>query len=223
MGASDPPGATGFVVAGGASRRMGRDKALLPWGRATLLDHTLARLAACCDEVRILCGSRTRYAERGVPLVLDRVPGAGPLGGVLSGLETLDGELGLFLAVDLPSVGSALLKHLLKRAGGHDAVVPRSPQGPEPLCAVYRRTCLPAIRRRVASGDLKMTSFYAEVRVLEIDPEELRAFGDPNELFRNLNTAADYSGSVMPAAGDTIRIPGKRPRNPVMSPRGRRR
>jgi len=171
---------------------MGRDKALLPWGEGTLLDHAVRRLAACCDDVRILCGREARYAGCGRPLVLDRVPEAGPLGGVLSGLESLDGELGLFLGVDLPAVSVMLLRRLLERAPGHDAVVPRSPGGPEPLCAVYRRSCLPAIRSRVTAGDLKMTSFWPEVRVLEVGPDELSAFGDPSELFRNLNEPADY-------------------------------
>ncbi len=201
MRPAERPKVTGFVVAGGESQRMGRDKALLPWGEATLLDHTVRRLAACCDDVRILCGQKARYADRGRPLVLDRVPGAGPLGGVLSGLESLDGELGLFLGVDLPAVSVAVLRHLLERAAGHDAVVPRSPKGPEPLCAVYRRTCLPAIRGRVAGGDLKMTSFWPEVRMLEVGPDELSAFGNPADLFRNLNQPADYDQASQDGVG----------------------
>jgi molybdopterin-guanine dinucleotide biosynthesis protein A len=201
MGPAARPRVTGFVVAGGESQRMGRDKALLPWGEGTLLDHSVRRLAACCDDVRILCGREARYAERGWPLVLDRVPEAGPLGGVLSGLESLDGELGLFLGVDLPAVSVALLRHLVEQAPGHDAVVPRSPGGPEPLAAVYGRTCLPAIRSRAADGDLKMTSFWPDVRVLEVGPDELWSFGDPSGLFRNLNEPADYDQASRDGGG----------------------
>jgi molybdopterin-guanine dinucleotide biosynthesis protein A len=192
MGPAERPRVTGFVVAGGESQRIGRDKALLAWGEGTLLDHAVRRLTACCNDVRILCGQEARYAECGLPLVLDRVADAGPLGGVLSGLESLDGELGLFLGVDLPGVSVALLRHLVERAPGHDAVVPRSVKGAEPLCAVYGRTCLPAIRSRVAGGELKMTSFWPEVRVLEVGFAELSAFGAPSDLFLNLNEPADY-------------------------------
>jgi molybdopterin-guanine dinucleotide biosynthesis protein A len=190
-----PAEAVGFVVAGGASRRMGRDKALLPWGQATLLDHAVARLREVCAEVRILCGPKPRYAERGVALELDVVEHAGALGGVLSGLRRLKPRgAGVFLAVDLPLVTPALLSHLLRLGEGFDAVVPRSPDGPEPLCAIYRESCRPAIERTLAAGDPKMTAFWPEVRVREATAAELERFGDPAVLFRNVNAPEDYAG-----------------------------
>ena len=189
--------AVGFVVAGGASRRMGRDKALLPWEGATLLDHALARLRRVCGEVRILCGPQPRYAERGVPIVLDQVPDAGALGGVVSALRTLSsGAFGLFLAVDLPLVPVPLLAHLLQLSPGFDAVVPISQRGPEPLCAVYRESCRIAAERRIASGEPKMTSFWPEVRVREVPEAELASFGDPASLFRNVNSREDYEATT---------------------------
>jgi molybdopterin-guanine dinucleotide biosynthesis protein A len=181
----------GFVVAGGDSQRMGRDKALLPWGGADLLDHAIARLRAVTDDVRILCGPRTRYLDRGLPVHPDLAPGAGPLGGVLTGLAAAPDRPGLFLAVDLPHVPVALLARLVERAGGRDAVVPVSPRGPEPLCALYGPACREPIRRRVAAGDLKMTAFWPEVRVLQPGAAELREFGDPEGMFRNLNAPED--------------------------------
>ena len=181
----------GFVVAGGESRRMGRDKALLPWAGADLLDHAVARLRAVADDVRILCGPAMRYVERGVPVEPDLVPGAGPLGGVLTGLAAAEGRAGLFLAVDLPHVPVALLAGLVERVGAWDAVVPVSPRGVEPLCAVYGPGCREPMRRRRDAGDFRMTGFWPEVRVLELGPAELREFGDPGEMFRNLNTPED--------------------------------
>ncbi len=172
---------------------MGRDKALLPWGGVDLLDHAIARLRAVTDDVRILCGPERRYAERGLPVEPDLVSRAGPLGGVLTGLAAVPGRPGLFLAVDLPHVPVALLARLVERAEGWDAVVPVSPGGPEPLCAVYWPSCLAPIRRRVDAGDFKMTGFWREVRVLEVSPEELREFGEPEEMFRNLNTPTDLT------------------------------
>ncbi len=183
----------GFVVAGGESRRMGRDKAHLPWGGADLLDHAVARLRAVTDDVRILCGPVTRYGNRGLPVEPDRVSGAGPLGGVLTGLTAAPGRPGLFLAVDLPHVPAALLAHLVGRAGGWDAVVPVSPGGPEPLCAVYGPGCREPIRRGMDAGDFKMTGFWPEVRVLQLHPAELAEFGDPAEMFRNLNSPEDLT------------------------------
>lgn len=182
---------TGFAVAGGESRRMGRDKALLAWGGTDLLGHALDRLRAVCPEVRILSGSRTRYTGRGVPVILDAVEGGGSLAGVLAGLEAVDGP-GLFLGIDVPLVPVALLAHLVSLADEADAVVPVSPGGPEPLCAVYGPACRPPIRRCLSEGRLKMTAFWPDVRVREVGPAELGAFGDLGRLFRNLNTPEDY-------------------------------
>jgi molybdopterin-guanine dinucleotide biosynthesis protein A len=171
---------------------MGRDKALLPWAGATLLDHALRRLRRVCDRVFILCGPDRRYEQRGLPVIVDAVRDAGPLAGVAAGLAALGDEPGLFLAVDLPHVPVPLLAALLERAAGHDAVVPVSEAGPEPLCAVYTRACLEPAARRLASADLKMTSFWPDVRVLEVPAPELRLFGETHALFRNLNEPSDF-------------------------------
>jgi molybdopterin-guanine dinucleotide biosynthesis protein A len=187
-------GAVGFAVAGGRSRRMGRDKALLAWEGTDLLGHTLARLRAACPDVRILSGIELRYADRGVPVVLDGTPDAGSLAGVVAGLETTDGP-GLFLGLDLPFVPASLLVQLVALAEGADAVVPVSPSGPEPLCAVYGHACLAPARRCVAEGRLKMTAFWPEVRVRRVEASELAAFGNPGHLFRNLNSPDHYESA----------------------------
>jgi molybdopterin-guanine dinucleotide biosynthesis protein A len=170
---------------------MGRDKALLPWGGTDLLGHALDRLRSVTPDVRVLSGSEPQYVDRGVPVELDRVPGSGPLAGVAAALEAARGRAGLFLAVDLPFVPVPLLSRLVELADGFDAVVPVSPRGPEPLCAVYGPGCLPTIRARMALGDLRMTGFWPGVRVREVHPGELAAFGEPERLFRNLNAPAD--------------------------------
>jgi molybdopterin-guanine dinucleotide biosynthesis protein A len=183
---------TGFVVAGGRSQRMGRDKALLPWAGTTLLRHTLFRLLSVCSDVRILAGAAPRYTDYGVPVHTDVISDAGPLGGVHAGLVNLAAPLGLFLGVDTPLISPALLGALLAAAEDYDAVVPVVGGRPEPLCAVYRSTCLEPVRRSLEAGGRKMTSFWPEVRVRTVGQEELAAFGDPIELFRNVNTPEDY-------------------------------
>ncbi len=183
----------GFAVAGGRSQRMGRDKALLPWGQADLLDHALARLASVTDDVRILAGAEPRHTERGVPVEVDSAPDLGPLAGLLAALESAPGGA-LLLGIDLPLIPTTLLVHLatLARDGDADAIVPVSPRGPEPLCAAYGPGCLSPIRLRVANRDLKMTSFWPDLRVRKVGPDRLAAFGDPDDLFLNVNTPEDY-------------------------------
>ena len=184
---------TGFVVAGGRSQRMGRDKALLPWAGTTLLRHALFRLRSVCGEVRILAGAQPRYTDYGADVLTDVVADAGPLGGVHAGLLSLGTPLGLFLGVDTPLIPSALLGALVAAADDYDAVVPVVGGRPEPLCAVYRSTCREPVQRCLESGARKMTSFWPEVRVRTIGEDELAAFGDPGTLFRNVNTPEDYA------------------------------
>ncbi len=161
---------------------MGRDKSLLAWEGTDLLGHTLDRLRTACRHVRILSGAERRYADRGVPVVLDATPDAEPTDV-------------LFLGLDLPFVPASLLAHLLELAEGADAVVPVSPRGEEPLCAVYGHACLAPARRCVAEGRLKMTAFWPEVRVRHVEAADLAAFGDPEHLFRNLNTPEEYEAA----------------------------
>lgn len=187
----------GFAVAGGRSRRMGQDKALLPWGDADLLAHALVRLKSVTDDVRILAGPELRHAERGVPVAVDTAPDLGPLAGLLAALESAP-EGALLLGIDLPLIPTTLLVQLaaLAREGDADAIVPVSRRGPEPLCAAYGPGCREPVRRCVADGDLKMSAFWRDVRVKEIGPDELAALGEPDELFLNVNTPEDYERAL---------------------------
>jgi len=182
----------GFAVAGGRSRRMQRDKALLPWGATDLLGHALARLCRVTSATRILSGPESRYADRGVEVIVDPAPGLGPLGGLLAALESVANHDVLLLGVDMPLVPPELLAHLVGLPGGADAVVPLSARGPEPLCAVYGPACLAPVRRAVEEGRLKMTAFWPDVTVREVGPGALAAFGDPESLFLNVNGSEDY-------------------------------
>jgi molybdenum cofactor guanylyltransferase len=170
---------------------MGRDKALLPWEDTDLLGHALARLRAVTDDVRILCGPQLRYEGRGAPVVVDQIADAGPIAGILAGLESAGGRAGLFLAVDMPQVPVPLLSHLTSVAEGYDAVVPASPRGPEPLCAVYAPSCLEALRLRVAGRDLRMKTFWAGLRARVVSLDEVRSFGDPEAVLWNVNDPSD--------------------------------
>jgi molybdopterin-guanine dinucleotide biosynthesis protein A len=191
----------GFVVAGGLSRRMGRDKALLPWAGGTLLDHALRRLQAVAGDVRILGGDEARYADRGLPVHADAMAGAGPLAGLLAALEAAAPRPVLLLGVDLPFVTPDLLRHVGGALAGFDAAVPVTAGGPEPLCAGYGQRCLEPVRAALAAGERKMTSFWPAVRVKTIETDELARFGDPDQLFRNLNRPADYAAAIAETDG----------------------
>ena len=193
MSANEP---VGFVVAGGRSRRMGRDKALLGWGGATLLDHAIRRLEKVCSDVRVLSGLQRRYTDRGRAVVVDAAPQEGPLGGLAAALAAAAPRPALILAVDMPFVTADVLRHLVEALPGWDAAVPVPGAGPEPLCAAYGADCLEPVRASLAAGERKMTAFWARVRVRTLSEAELSRFGPPDRLFRNLNDPSEYAAAV---------------------------
>jgi molybdopterin-guanine dinucleotide biosynthesis protein A len=178
----------GLVLAGGESRRLGRDKARLELGGATLPERGAERLGAACAEVALADGGRALVPGR--PSLADG-EGRGPAAGILGGAAAYPGRPLLVLACDLPCVPAALLAELA-RSGDSDWTVPRWAGGIEPLCALYRPATLAALAGRVAAGRYDLHGLAAAglaVRYLEGD--ELARFGDPREVFLNLNTPED--------------------------------
>jgi molybdopterin-guanine dinucleotide biosynthesis protein A len=190
----------GFVGAGGPSRRMGRDKALLRWGGGTLLDHAITRLRAVCREVRISSGREPRYADRGLPVDIDGLADGGPLAGLATALSVAAPRAVLLLGVDMPFVTVALLARLRDALAGVDAVVPVLAAGAEPLCAAYAHTCAVSVQAALAAGQRKMTSFWPHLRVRSLGEADLAAFGPSAQVFRNINDSAEYDAAL--AASD---------------------
>lgn len=167
--------ASSFILAGGASRRMGSDKALLLWRGKPLLQHTAELLQQSAGNCTIVAPAG-RYESYGYPILVDQWPGEGPLGGILTALEQSTTDCNLIVAVDMPDLQAALLTALLDaaRASGR-TVVPSHPGGIEPLCAVYQRAALPGLRsfferggRRVkdALREIETEPFYVEMEIL---------------------------------------------------------
>ena len=196
-----------FVLAGGASSRMGRDKALLDFGGRPLIEHAIAALRGLGFEPRI-CGSRPDLA-RFAPVVPDNHPGCGPLAGIEAALSTSASDLNLFLPVDLPLLPSAFLRWMADRAAVTNAVatLPLLGGRPQPLCAVYSRRLLHGIHAALAAGNLKMMiaietaaaalgesidAFHVESVAAALIPETWPAHPPLQQWFRNINTPADY-------------------------------
>jgi molybdopterin-guanine dinucleotide biosynthesis protein A len=186
---------TGFVLAGGKSSRMGADKALLELGGQTLLVRALDLAAQVTPEVRLV-GNRKRFADFGSPIE-DVYPERGPLGGIHAALLSTATELNLMLAVDLPFIGPDFLRYLVLQAGGANAVVtlPRSGGFVQPLCAVYRKEFAEAAEDSLRAGKNKIGPLLDKVKTRVIEPDELTRAGFTAEVFRNLNTPAEWEAA----------------------------
>ncbi len=182
---------TGFVLAGGKSTRMGSDKALLEFRGRPLLDRALETLRALTPEVLIV-GARSRFDGRG-SVVEDVFRDRGPLGGIHAALSVTATDLNLILAVDLPFIGPNELKYLVKKARSSSAlaVVPRSDEGWQPLCAVYRQKFANVAERALLQGKNKIDALFSQVEVMPLWHSELQDQGFAAHAFRNLNTPAD--------------------------------
>lgn len=188
----------GVVLAGGASRRMGRDKAALAVDGETLAARAARRLLGVCTRVAVADGGRGLVP--GLPSLRD-APGPGPAAGILGAALAWPGYPLLVLACDLPRVSEALLRELASRAqggetdesGDPDWVVPRWERGLEPLCALYRPAALAALAAAVERGVAAphRLAEAAGLRVRFLEGESLRQFGQPADLFLNLNTESD--------------------------------
>ena len=180
----------GLVLAGGGSRRMGRDKALLPWTGATLVDRAVDVLGEVFGEV-VVAGPRG-VARAGVETIPDLYPGRGPLAGLHAGLDRAGGKAVFVLACDLPFVPAALARHLVavagERAGG--AWVVAGPDGTQPLCGLYSAACREVAARRLRADELSMRGLLRAVGATAVPLTPELPFHRP-ELLLNLNRPHD--------------------------------
>jgi molybdenum cofactor guanylyltransferase len=181
-------GRAGYVLVGGRSSRMGQDKALLPFRGATLGQYVAAVVAGAAGKVTLV-GDPERYRFLGYPVLPDRYPGEGPLGGILTALAHSTEDWNLVLACDMPAVSPEFLVRLLGAAETADAEVlaPAGASGrPEPLCAVYHRRVFSRLEHVFARGERKMSLALTAVHTVI-----LQAGGSGG--FENVNTPADWA------------------------------
>jgi len=185
----------GAVLAGGAASRYGgRPKGLLEVGGRRILDVVVDAVATATGTPPLLVANAPdaeswRPDLRTIP---DLRPGYGSLGGIYTAVASGSGAV-LCVAWDMPFVSAGLLTALVAGAAPFDAFLPESDgrRGLEPLCAVYGPACRPAIEAQLQSGDLKAIGFHPGVKVGTLPLDRVRTFGDPEELFFNVNRPED--------------------------------
>jgi molybdopterin-guanine dinucleotide biosynthesis protein A len=185
---------SGFILAGGESRRMGRPKAQLRLGGATLLERQVRLLASVCGQV-VVVGANVD-APSGVPLIPDIFPGRGPLGGIHAALAASRTEFNLIVACDLPFLSRRLLLGLvhLATATGADVTVPEDrARRTVPVCAVYRKAIQGIVRIRLANGLNKADGYFRSVRVHRVAWSQIRRAGFPSHIFDNINRPEDFA------------------------------
>jgi molybdopterin-guanine dinucleotide biosynthesis protein A len=184
---------TGVILAGGKSRRMGRDKAFLPYGKGLLIERVIEVVQQVTADVILITNTPEQYQRFGLPMFSDVIPEAGSLGGVYSGLVFAKTPYSLCLACDMPFVKPAFLRFLCDTAAEADVVIPRNAEDFQPLCAVYSQVCREPIRQKIEGGRLKITGFFDQVSVRVIDGDLLARYDPHDIMFFNANTPEEYA------------------------------
>jgi molybdopterin-guanine dinucleotide biosynthesis protein A len=186
MKTGNPPECGGYVLVGGRSSRMGRDKALLPLNGLPLAEKIARQIEIFAQSVSLI-GDPEQYGQLGRRVIPDHFPGCGPLAGIHAALLDSSQDWNLIAACDMPSIEIGLIGALLTLdRSDADCVLPLDADGRrQPLLALYHRRCLPAIEAALNSGDYKVLRALVPVRIREIPAAD--------ETFRNLNTFEEWS------------------------------
>lgn len=207
------PPASGVVLAGGASRRLGFDKAGIRLEGETLLARSVRRLAALFPEVLVVTRNGAALPEDvpllpGVQVIHDRLPGHGPLGGIHAALEASSCDRIFVTACDMPFWDEAAARLIVAASLVHDAAVPLIGRFTEPLLACYARTCLPAVTARLQQDCNQVQAVFESLDVRLVTEAELRLVCDPERICFNVNRLADLARLAGPDPAALEGMPG---------------
>lgn len=202
------------VLAGGASRRMGRDKALMTLDGRTLLERAIAAVASIADDTFVV-GDRAPYHQFGIPVVADVFPGAGPLGGIATALRHASHEHVLVVACDMPFLSLPLLRAMAAQSRDYDVLVPVTSSSPgdpraastyETLHAIYGRAILPAIELRIGCGELRVVAALAGLAVRELPEAWLRTYDPALRSCVNANRPDDWEAAKALLGDESVSV-----------------
>ena len=199
----NPMPVTGVILAGGTSRRMGQNKALIQLGDNSLIEHVIRCMRRVTDELLLITNTPTEYVHLGLSMHSDIVPNTGALGGIYTGLTYASHAAVLCVACDSPFLVPNLLTYLVSVLDEYDAVIPYTYKAPPPdnkdapmtlqtLCAAYSKRCLPIIELMLQESELRVHALQERANILTLAPEIWKTYDAEGHSFFNVNTPADF-------------------------------
>jgi molybdopterin-guanine dinucleotide biosynthesis protein A len=189
-----------IILSGGNNKRISTEKAFLKIGQKPIIECEIEVLTSIFSRIIIVTNSPEKYRYLKADLTSDLIPGKGPLGGIYSGLNLSQDEHNFIVSCDLPFLNKDIISYMKESAGGHDIVIPRINGLLEPLHAIYSKNCLPAIKKHLDKNDLKIQSFFNEVRVKYIEKHEIEKFDSDAIAFFNVNTEEELNKAKLIAS-----------------------
>lgn len=182
---------TGIILAGGKYKRMGSNKSFLVINGERLIDKTLALMKEMFDEIIVVTNEPLEYLSLDAQIVTDIYKGKGSLGGIYTGLFHARCDYSFVVACDMPYLDRKFIAYMISESHHHDIIVPVTPEGYQPLHAVYSKKCLPNIKNLIDQNKLKITTFYKGLNVHLISHEAVKSFDPQVKMFFNVNSADD--------------------------------
>ncbi len=187
-----------IVLAGGKSKRLGRNKLTETIGNLSLIETVITRLSVLKAEIIVVTAVDSQLPQltqySGIKIVKDIFPGKGTLGGIYTGLDSAATYHNIVVACDMPFLNLELLRYMTEMVAEFDVVVPRTSDGVlEPLHAVYSRHCLEPIEYLIRQERLSVLELYPMVKVKYIEAVEIGYLDPKNLSFFNINTEADLN------------------------------
>lgn len=191
---------SGVALAGGRSKRLGRNKAVEKIGDQSIIERVVGKLSQVTSETVVVVAEESGAADLNLPpwvrTATDLYPGTGSLGGIFTGLSATKGNYGVVVACDMPFLNVDLIRFMLDIVSDYDAVVPRLQGRPEPLHAIYSKNCIGPIERCLQADQLKIAMFFEQINVAYLEDDDIETF-DPNHLsFFNVNTQEDLDKAL---------------------------
>ena len=180
-------GVTGVILAGGKSSRYGKNKALVEIDGTPLIERVLRVMEPLFSSIVLITNTPGTYAFLKVSMFEDRIKGLGPLGGIFTGLKVISEKAGFFVACDMPSLNSDLIRYLASVRKGYDVVVPTFSGKFEALHALYTKNCLKGIEALINDGIYQTIQLFQSVHVRYVEENDIRRFDPEFSSFSNIN------------------------------------
>ena len=187
---------TGIILAGGKSRRMGKDKGLCTFNGKALVEYAIGTLKPLCGHLLISANYHPeKYNAYGIPVVADEIREIGPMGGIYTGLKHSETQHNLILSCDTPFVGTLLFKHLLSQVENEQVVAPAHHKFLiEPLSAYYATNIISTVQDAINKKDYKLINLFRQVRFKSVPVDTMISFYNEN-YFLNINRPSDLENA----------------------------
>ena len=182
-----------YILAGGKSSRMGRDKGLILFKGKPLIQHVIEQLVPAVNKV-VIVANNTAYENFGLEIIEDLIIDIGPAGGIYSALNHTNASHNFIVSCDMPFLKTNAIEFIIQNSFQWQITLPMHHQKTEPLCGVYAKECLTKWRELVQQNIIKLQDMITYFKLLKLNVDNNKLFIDP--LFQNINTKYDFDNAL---------------------------